>query len=92
MFDVDFSGADHFLAWAMVSIYLETEEETRHVVYEGAPGAALGQVTSLCTGGFDEDVPPTTVTAVIPIRELCDDGNDIDLDGCNRDCTIGGPP
>ncbi len=86
---VDFSGPGHYLAWAVVSVYDQSETERPYLVYEGAPGVGLARASSLCTGGFDEDVPVTTATPVIPSFETCDDGNQTDRDGCDRNCTRG---
>jgi cysteine-rich repeat protein len=90
-FAVDYSGSDHFLAWALVTVHAGAQT-TSVVVHEGAPGAALARVTSLCSGGYDEDVPPQAVSHPVSVFEECDDGNAIDGDGCNRDCTLGGAP
>ena len=88
-FKVDYSGAGHFLAWALVTVHTGATS-TSIVVYEGAPGAALARAASLCGGGFDENVAAQTVSHAVSVFEQCDDGNQIDDDGCANDCTAGG--
>lgn len=88
-FKVDYSGAGHFLAWALVTIHTGATS-TSVVVYEGAPGAALARSPSLCMGGFDEDVAQQSVASAVSVFEECDDGNQTNGDACDNDCTTGG--
>ena len=62
-FAVDYSGADQFLGWAVVDGPRRRAAATTIVVFEDPPGSALARATSLCAGGFAEDVPPQTVDA-----------------------------
>jgi cysteine-rich repeat protein len=90
-FEIDFAGTDHFLAWAVV--LLHTSAGDREIVlYEGTPGAAAARTTSMCAGGFDENVPVTTRQVPVSIFEECDDGNQNDEDACRNDCRAGSPP
>jgi cysteine-rich repeat protein len=84
-FFVDFSGADHFLGWALVTVRAGAAS-TAVVVFEGVPGSALAQVPALCGGGFDHDLPPQTATHAVSVHESCDDGNTADGDGCDHTC------
>ncbi len=82
---VDYSGADQYLAWAVVR-FLDQVSATEIVIYEGTPGAAAARATSMCTGGFNENVPAITVSRPVPVFEECDDGNTNPNDGCDNTC------
>jgi cysteine-rich repeat protein len=88
---VDYSGADQFLAWAVVQFDDEGPTPTEIVIYEGTPGAAAARATSMCAGGFDENIPATTVSRPVPIFEECDDGNTNPNDGCDNSCRMFNP-
>lgn len=84
-FEVDYAGIDQFLAWAVVVLHTSAGDR-EIVIYEGVPGAAAARATEMCTGGFDEDIPPTQVAVPVPIFEECDDGNQVDNDACSNSC------
>lgn len=88
---VDYSGADQFLAWVVVQFENQTATPTEFVLYEGTPGAAAARATSMCAGGFDENIPATTVSRPVPIFEECDDGNTNNNDSCNNSCRTFNP-
>ncbi len=83
-FTVDYSGTDHFLAWAVVRVSDGTNVQ-EILIYEGTPGAAAARATSMCNGGFAENVL-TTVNRPVRVNEACDDGNTINGDACNNNC------
>ncbi|MBX3158848.1 MAG: DUF4215 domain-containing protein [Deltaproteobacteria bacterium] len=85
-FGVDFSGAGHFLGWALVTVHTGATS-TSVVVHEGVAGSALARAPALCAGGLDHDVAPQTATHAIAVHEDCDDGNTTDGDGCDHTCT-----
>jgi len=87
---VDYSGADHFLAWAVVRFENQVSA-TEFVIYEGTPGAAAARDTSMCNGGFEENVAPQTISVPVPIFEECDDGNTNNNDGCTNSCRAFNP-
>ena len=86
-FGVDYSGVDQFLGWALVTVHTGAIA-TPVVVFEDPPGSAIGHATSLCTNGFDTNVPPQTVIGNVAVGEQCDDGNLDDTDGCHNNCTV----
>lgn len=87
-FTVEYSGSGQFLAWAMVTLHT-TAGDREIVVYEGVPGAAHARATSMCAGGFDENLPLQTTTQAVSVFESCDDGNTIDTDACSNSCRPG---
>ncbi|MBA2543955.1 MAG: DUF4215 domain-containing protein [Deltaproteobacteria bacterium] len=90
-FSVEYTGADQFLAWAVIVLHT-TAGDREIVIYEGVPGAAAARATSMCGGGFDENVPLQTVNAPVSVFEQCDDGNLVNDDACANDCRFGSPP
>lgn len=87
---VDYSGPDNFLAWAVVR-FISPTITTEIVIYEGTPGAAAARATSMCAGGFDENVAEQTATRPVPVIEECDDGNTNPTDGCDNSCRMFNP-
>jgi cysteine-rich repeat protein len=84
-FSVEYTGADQFLAWAMVILHT-TAGDREIVIFEGVPGAAAARATSMCVGGFDENVPVQAVSVPVSVFEQCDDGNQVNDDACANDC------
>jgi cysteine-rich repeat protein len=54
----------------------------------GGGGNALGQNSNLCSMGRGFDVDDTTPFSQLFSIEECDDGNPINGDGCETDCTV----
>jgi cysteine-rich repeat protein len=81
--EVEFSGAGQFLAWAMLTVHRSGANDVEIVIHEGAPGAATARVDSLCTGGFDEDVPAKQATRAVSVFEECDGGA-----SCDANCRL----
>lgn len=52
-------------------------------------GSTSDQADSTSTG---EEVEPGCGDGVLQKGEVCDDGNDVEGDGCNPDCTLSGEP
>jgi cysteine-rich repeat protein len=79
---------EQYLGWVTLTM-INGNESQEIVIFDAQDGGdALAHTTDICNAGFVE--PPFTVTVPIGagIGEICDDGNSVEGDGCDSNCTV----
>ena len=78
-------GSDTYTYWAKVKVD-DTGEET--VIYEQDAGVASSNASIPCGSAIFSVTPSVTASMSLYAAEPCDDGNTLNGDGCDNNCTV----
>ncbi|MEW5850864.1 MAG: DUF4215 domain-containing protein [Myxococcota bacterium] len=87
-FSVNFQGTNNMLAWATAVVRMSGRSQTVVIFDEGGGGDAERRSTDLCAAGALQNPPLQSTSATITLNEPCDDGNTVNGDGCDNNCTF----
>jgi hypothetical protein len=86
-FSINASNPNVAFSWAKVTVNFADSTSATLVIDEVTAGMAASEQSSLCAAGYRWSRPPTGQSLALTGEE-CDDGNVMDGDTCNANCTL----